>query len=195
MRQIRLDRSTVALVLAMAALVLAAVGPAGASRPVTSAANSVAKTLKLAKQADKRSKRALKLAAAANAKSGPTGPQGPAASALDGAITTPKIADGAVTAAKLGDVVVRRADASLPDATGAVAQAQCHAGEKLVGGSARVNVIGAPDVTLDGSFPIMAGGVLPADGDTATGWWGDGSNNAGGYLATATVSAFALCVK
>ena len=106
----------------------------------------------------------------------------------DAAATAQKIADGSVGGAKLGDMVVRTADAPLPDGTNGAATVRCEPGERVISGGGRV-LSGNVDVNIQASHPATEGG-----GTTPVGWTAFGTNQAGGAGAT-TVVASVICLQ
>lgn len=94
----------------------------------------------------------------------------------DGAVTESKLAGGAVSAAKLsrgaigadsiGAIVLRTSSVPLPDNSGLSTTAYCNPGEKLLGGTARVNASGSTDVAVEGITPSNPDGSGIVDGES-----------------------------
>jgi hypothetical protein len=83
-----------------------------------------------------------------------------------GAVTASKLSPGAVGAGNLGAIVVRSATVALPDGSGPSTTARCNPGEKLLGGTARVNSGGTSDVAVEGLTPSNPDSSVPLDGES-----------------------------
>lgn len=100
---------------------------------------------------------------------------------------------GAVKSGELGTIVVRSATTAIPDGGSGRAEAECLAGETIVGGGGMTQQ-SASDAIFHGSHPSIGGGLTPVDGNTFTDWNAKATNLAGG-LATVDVKAYALCLQ
>jgi hypothetical protein len=98
----------------------------------------------------------------------------------------------------LSSVVTRFATDTLEDGTASSITATCNAGEKLIGGGARMGNtnVDTADLRLTSSRPTSdAGGGSPGQGGPIVGWRVVTWNVAGGLNANIDVFAYAICAQ
>jgi hypothetical protein len=172
----KLRRPSPGLVVAVAALILALSAPAIAARLITG------------KQIKDGSIGLKDLSASARAKlrgvRGPAGPPGPAGAAGATGARGPAGAPGAT------NVVMRTASLDLTGPNVVSTAATCNAGERVVGGGARVSESGGTSGVV-GSGPA-AGGLPAQAGQTPDGWFATGRNS---QASEATLTVYVLCAS
>ncbi len=126
---------------------------------------------------------------------GPPGPQGPQGlQGLQGGQGVPGVPGpkGDPGAPGATNVVVRTASAgTVPSGIHASLPAMCDAGERAVGGGARLSSVGGGSV-LEASSPLEGDGTTAENGDTPAGWFSSIKNTS----ATALVATgYVICAR
>jgi hypothetical protein len=114
-----------------------------------------------------------------------------------GAVSASKLAPGAVGAGSIGSIVVRSATVPLPDPSGPRATAHCNPGEKLLGGSARVNAEATSDVAVEGITPSNPDTSVIPDGQSPESGAGMAASfhNFAGSTGSTFGTVWAFCLK